>query len=92
MYMKSGQGFVLVYSITNQTSFNDLDELREQIIRIKDTTDIPMILVGNKCDLEDQRNVGHLQGQHKSKLWNCSFLETSARANNGVNEVRKSGY
>jgi Ras-related protein Rap-1A/Ras-related protein Rap-1B len=49
--MKNGQGFVLVYSITSQATFNDLLELRDQISRVKDTHDVPMVLVGNKCDL-----------------------------------------
>jgi GTPase SAR1 family protein len=51
LYMKNGQGFVLVYSITSQATFNDLLELRDQISRVKDTSDVPMVLVGNKCDL-----------------------------------------
>ena len=58
LYMKNGQGFVLVYSITAQSTFNDLQDLREQILRVKDTDDVPMVLVGNKCDLEDERVVG----------------------------------
>lgn len=33
--MKNGQGFVLVYSITAQSTFNDLQDLREQILRVK---------------------------------------------------------
>ncbi|KAI9145010.1 RAP1A, member of ras oncogene family [Paraphysoderma sedebokerense] len=37
LYMKNGQGFILVYSITSQATFNDLSELREQILRVKDT-------------------------------------------------------
>lgn len=36
LYMKNGQGFILVYSITSQATFNDLVELREQILRVKD--------------------------------------------------------
>ncbi|CAB1421683.1 unnamed protein product [Pleuronectes platessa] len=48
LYMKNGQGFALVYSITAQSTFNDLQDLREQILRVKDTEDVPMILVGNK--------------------------------------------
>ena len=62
LYMKNGQGFVLVYSITAQSTFNDLQDLREQILRVKDTDDVPMVLVGNKCDLEDERVVGKDQG------------------------------
>lgn len=37
LYMKNGQGFVLVYSITAQSTFNDLQDLREQILRVKVT-------------------------------------------------------
>lgn len=63
LYMKNGQGFVLVYSITAQSTFNDLQDLREQILRVKDTDDVPMVLVGNKCDLEEERVVGKDQGK-----------------------------
>ena len=37
LYMKNGQGFVLVYSITAQSTFGDLEDLHEQIHRVKDT-------------------------------------------------------
>lgn len=40
LYMKNGQGFVLVYSITGQATFNDLSDLREQILRVKDQDDV----------------------------------------------------
>lgn len=40
LYMKNGQGFVLVYSITAQSTFNDLMDLRDQILRVKDTDDV----------------------------------------------------
>ncbi|ORZ37149.1 ras-related protein O-Krev-like protein [Catenaria anguillulae PL171] len=55
LYMKNGQGFILVYSITSQATFNDLNELRDQIMRVKDADKVPMVLSGNKCDLEDDR-------------------------------------
>ena len=42
--MKNGQGFVLVYSITSQSSFNDLGDLRDQIIRVKDTSDVSNLI------------------------------------------------
>ncbi|XDA74596.1 hypothetical protein R6Z07F_004818 [Ovis aries] len=88
LYMKNGQGFALVYSITAQSTFNDLQDLREQILRVKDTDDVPMILVGNKCDLEDERVVGKEQGQNLARQWNnCAFLESSAKSKINVNEV-----
>ena len=101
LYMKNGQGFVLVYSITAQSTFNDLMDLRDQILRVKDTDEVglkrkvisvsnfqvPMILVGNKCDLEDERVVGKDQGQNLARQFGSAFLETSAKAKINVNEV-----
>jgi len=48
---------------------------------------VPMILVGNKCDLEDERVVGKDQGQTLARQWNSAFLETSAKSKINVNEV-----
>ncbi|XP_050313831.1 ras-related protein Rap1 isoform X1 [Anthonomus grandis grandis] len=87
LYMKNGQGFVLVYSITAQSTFNDLQDLREQILRVKDTDDVPMVLVGNKCDLEDERVVGKEQGNALSRQFNCAFMETSAKAKINVHDI-----
>ncbi|CAI9719655.1 ras-related protein Rap1 [Octopus vulgaris] len=87
LYMKNGQGFLLVYSITAQSTFNDLQDLREQILRVKDTNDVPMLLVGNKCDLEDERVVGKDQGTNLARQFNCGFLETSAKSKINVNEI-----
>lgn len=87
LYMKNGQGFILVYSITAQSTFNDLQDLREQILRVKDTDDVPMVLVGNKCDLEDERVVGKELGKSLANQFNCSFMETSAKAKINVNDI-----
>lgn len=52
---------------------------------------VPMILVGNKCDLEDERVVGKEQGQNLARQWcNCAFLESSAKSKINVNEVNYS--
>uniref|UniRef100_A0A671LNS5 Uncharacterized protein n=1 Tax=Sinocyclocheilus anshuiensis TaxID=1608454 RepID=A0A671LNS5_9TELE len=58
LYMKNGQGFALVYSITAQSTFNDLQDLREQILRVKDTEDIFYDLVrqiNRKTPVEKKR-------------------------------------
>eukprot|EP00052_Salpingoeca_macrocollata_P013112 m.102558 g.102558 ORF g.102558 m.102558 type:complete len:184 (-) comp18782_c0_seq3:98-649(-) len=87
LYMRNGQGFVLVYSITAQSTFNDLSELREQICRVKDSDKVPMLLVGNKCDLEDERVVSRSQGEELAKKWLCHFFESSAKMKTNVMEV-----
>lgn len=87
LYMKNGQGFVLVYSITAQSTFNDLQDLREQILRVKDENDVPMVLVGNKCDLEEERVVQKDHGIGLSRQFNCAFMESSAKAKINVNDI-----
>lgn len=87
--MKNGQGFLLIYSITSQATFNDLIDLKDQIIRVKEShANTPLVLVGNKIDLEDERVVGKHQGQSLARTFGCTFLETSAKLEINVNEVR----
>ena len=86
-YMKNGQGFLLVYSITAQATLNDLIELYDQIVRVKDTENVPIILVGNKCDLENERAVSKDQGQHMAKQFKCAFLESSAKDKINVSDI-----
>jgi small GTP-binding protein len=88
LYMKNGQGFVLVYSIIAQSTFNDLPDLREQILRVKDADSVPTVLVGNKCDLNEQRAISIDQGQDLAKSWNDSaFIEASAKTKVNVDEI-----
>ena len=47
----------------------------------------PLVLVGNKSDLEDERVVGRQLGQELARRWKCTFLETSAKNELNVNEV-----
>lgn len=87
LYMKNGQGFVLVYSIIAQSTFNDLPDMREQILRVKDKDNVPTILVGNKCDLEEQRVITTDQGEDLARQWNCAFLEVSAKTRHNVDTI-----
>jgi len=82
--MKSGQGFVLVYSVISPTSLKELDDIYQQIIRAKDTENFACVLVGNKCDLVD-RKVTTEQGREVAKRFNnCPFVEASALSNYNV--------
>jgi len=87
LYMKNGQGFVLVYSIIAQSTFNDLPDLREQILRVKDKDEVPMVLVGNKCDLNDQRVITTDQGEDLARKFQCAFLEASAKTRQNVDQI-----
>ena len=86
--MKQGQGFLLVFSITSLASLNELSELREQITRIKDDENVPIVIVGNKSDLEEDRRVTRGHAFALSRSWgNVPYFETSARRKANVNEV-----
>ena len=56
-YMRTGEGFLLVYSITSRQSFEEIMTFQQQILRVKDKDYFPIIVVGNKCDLVGEREV-----------------------------------
>ncbi|KAK3330938.1 putative KREV1 protein [Apodospora peruviana] len=87
LYMKTGQGFLLVFSITSRSSFDELVSLREDIIRIKDDENIPIVIVGNKADLVDQRQVDRARAFAISQQWQAPYYESSARTRTNVDEV-----
>ena len=87
LYMKNGQGFVLAYSIIAQSTFNDIPDLREQILRVKDVDNVPMVLVGNKCDLSDQRVITTEQGEALAGKFACRFIEASAKTKVNVDQI-----
>ena len=88
LYMKSGQGFLLVFSITSLSSLTELHELRDQIVRIKDDERVPLVIVGNKSDLEEDRAVSRSRAFAVSQSWgNAPYYETSARRRANVDEA-----
>lgn len=88
LYMKTGQGFLLVFSITSMSSLYELGELREQIRQIKEDDRVPMVLVGNKSDLEEDRAVPRAKAFQICQEWGkVPYYETSARRRANVDEV-----
>ncbi|KAF5100041.1 hypothetical protein D0Z03_000893 [Geotrichum reessii] len=90
LYIKNGQGFVLVYSVTDEASLKELMELREQVMRIKGNSSVPIVLVGNKADLTETREVEPEVGVRVANSWGRTpFYETSAKYRLNVEEVFK---
>ncbi|RNA23560.1 ras 3 [Brachionus plicatilis] len=87
VYIKSGDAFVIVYSINSTSTFNDISSIIEQINSIKDSDPAPIIIVGNKSDLDDEREVDEELGQTLAKSTHSSFIEASAKLNSNVNEI-----
>ncbi len=70
-YMRAGEGFLLVYSITSRQTFEEIVTFQQQILRVKDRDYFPMIVVGNKCDLEGERQVAK---QGMGVFFSCPFF------------------
>lgn len=63
--------------------------VREQILRVKEEEAIPLLLVGNKSDLEDRRQVSADEAAAKASEWGVQYVETSAKTRANVDKVRK---
>ena len=88
-YMRSGDGYVIVYSITSTSSFLEASLFREQLYRVLDkelTETIPIVLCGNKCDLETERQVQTNEAQKIADEWRVLFFETSAKQKINITE------
>ena len=68
--------------------FQASQEFREQILRVKGDDSIPFILVGNKSDLTDRRQVGLRQAQDRAEAWRVPYVETSAKTRENVDKGR----
>jgi len=86
-YFRSGEGFLCVFSITEEDSFQATQEFREQILRVKGDSNIPFILVGNKADLANSRQVQLAMANNKATEWQVPYVETSAKTRENVDKV-----
>jgi len=87
VYIKSGRGFVLVFSLTQEVSLKEVESLRKQIFRIKGSESVPIVVVGTKSDLVSEREVPTTTIESLASRWNLPFYETSAKRNWHVNDV-----
>ncbi|KAH0788505.1 small GTP-binding protein [Histomonas meleagridis] len=86
-YMRQGKGFIIVYSIDDRSSFEEAEEFYNDIIRTKGTNKIPIVICGNKCDLEDKRVISKIEGEELAGKFGASFFETSALSNLNIEEA-----
>ena len=89
-YMRSGDGYIIVFSITSITSFLEVNAIKEQLNIVLDAdnnTLIPIILVGNKCDLEEYRQVQSSDAQRLAEEWKVKYFETSAKNKTNINRI-----
>ncbi|KAK0140142.1 Ras-related protein Rap-2c [Merluccius polli] len=96
LYIKNGQGFhpglqpgqpAVVSAVHTHPVLQDIRPMRDQIVRVKRFEKVPLILVGNKVDLESEREVAGSDGRALAQEWGCPFIETSAKSKTMVDEL-----
>lgn len=81
-YYKGAHGIILVYDITDRQSFKDVENWLSEVEKFANEN-VVKLLVGNKCDLESQRQVTFAQGKEFADSLGVKFIETSAK--NAIN-------
>ena len=80
--IRNCDGIILMYDITNRNSFNSISKWTSNIYEIKNH-DFPLVLIGNKCDLKDDREVSEEEGLETAEKYKTTYFETSAKE--GIN-------
>uniref|UniRef100_A0A8C1IA84 small monomeric GTPase n=1 Tax=Cyprinus carpio TaxID=7962 RepID=A0A8C1IA84_CYPCA len=85
-YYRGAMGIMLVYDITNEKSF---DNIKNWIRNIEEhaSSDVERMILGNKCDMNDKRQVSKERGEKLAIDYGIKFLETSAKSSTNVEEV-----
>jgi len=91
LYIRNGEGFIIVFSIAARSTFQEVREIVQQIVGVKDCNvkKIPLIIVGNKTDLEATggRDVQKFEGEELAAEFGATYMETSARDNINVDPI-----
>ncbi|KAJ2508850.1 Ras- protein Rap-1A [Coemansia sp. RSA 2052] len=86
-HIRSGHGFIIVYSVTATSSLAEAEKLAEHVRRVKDSEKVAIVLVGNKCDLVDMRTISTLEGERTARRMRSGFYETSAKKRINVDDM-----
>lgn len=84
-FLRKADGVILVYDITSQESFCKIDFWIQELHN-KNKDSKVLMLVGNKTDLDNEREVSFQQGEKKANEIGCPFMETSAKTNHNIKE------
>ncbi|XP_045048837.1 ras-related protein Ral-A [Desmodus rotundus] len=86
-YIRTREGFLCVFSVTEMQSFAATADLRELILRVKEDENVPFLLVGNRSDLEDERQVSVQEATARANQWNVNYVEASAETRTNVDKI-----
>jgi len=85
-YNPTGEGFLCVFAVNNVNSFSEVNQYKDQVRRVKDAENVPMVLVGNKVDLPHPTVTSEMANS-KAKEFSVPYIETSALTRQGVDDA-----
>eukprot|EP01116_Phalansterium_solitarium_P013541 TRINITY_DN30924_c0_g1_i1.p2 TRINITY_DN30924_c0_g1~~TRINITY_DN30924_c0_g1_i1.p2 ORF type:complete len:199 (+),score=69.74 TRINITY_DN30924_c0_g1_i1:118-714(+) len=83
----SSHGYIMVFSLTCRKSLEQIKRLRDNVLDSIGLPSLPMVLVGTKADLTNQRCVSFEEAQALANEWACGYVECSPKLNHRVDEV-----
>jgi small GTP-binding protein len=86
-HMRGMDGFLLVYSITSRSSFEGMTSFYNQVLLANDDSPAPLVIAGNKADIEHKRQVSPAEGAARAQIWGCPYIETSAKTRTNIDEA-----
>eukprot|EP01119_Soliformovum_irregulare_P020599 TRINITY_DN66_c0_g1_i1.p1 TRINITY_DN66_c0_g1~~TRINITY_DN66_c0_g1_i1.p1 ORF type:complete len:186 (+),score=52.80 TRINITY_DN66_c0_g1_i1:84-641(+) len=87
-HIRQGQAFFLVFSLAAKETFQTVGGFYQQILQVKEEwTDVPLVLIGNKSDLEAEREVSRKDAEEYASKIGAPYLETSAMNGTNINEA-----
>ena len=86
VYFRNAKTAFVVYSVDNKETFNDVDDWIS-MIKEHGPSNVDVVLVGNKSDLEEHRQVSTIEGSDKAERNNIKFFEVSAKSGRGIQQL-----
>nr|CAD2129017.1 unnamed protein product [Meloidogyne enterolobii] len=86
-HFQTGDGFLLVFSVASRSSLEYMLKLREFIENYNNCKNLPMLLVGNKCDLELEREISRLEAEDLAANLKIPYIESSAKFRQNVDQI-----
>eukprot|EP01095_Lingulamoeba_sp_RSL-Kostka_P018153 TRINITY_DN983_c1_g1_i2.p1 TRINITY_DN983_c1_g1~~TRINITY_DN983_c1_g1_i2.p1 ORF type:complete len:202 (-),score=51.33 TRINITY_DN983_c1_g1_i2:115-720(-) len=88
MYIKSGEAFIFVYSVSSAQSLDEIQDIHRQLDRLTEDREVHLVLAANKSDLpEDEHIITEQQGRDLAEQLSCPFYKTSAKENINIKEI-----
>eukprot|EP01118_Nematostelium_gracile_P018237 TRINITY_DN8048_c0_g1_i1.p1 TRINITY_DN8048_c0_g1~~TRINITY_DN8048_c0_g1_i1.p1 ORF type:complete len:151 (+),score=51.55 TRINITY_DN8048_c0_g1_i1:124-576(+) len=83
-YIKNGEGFLCAYAIDAHDTFDEVFNIHQHILKVKETKDVVFVICGTKSDLESSRMVTRGEGEEMAQKLNSKHFETSAKTGMGI--------